>query len=80
MQCFEELADLEEDCPACCHENRQTLDHLRSLDNIESDSKPQLMKSQEYKQDSIQQNQDFGLSHISKKSQTFYVDIIPSEN
>ena len=35
-QCFEELADLEEDCPACSQDNRQTLEHLKSLDQIEN--------------------------------------------
>ena len=34
FQCFEELADLEEDCPICSHDNRQTLEHLKSLDQV----------------------------------------------
>eukprot|EP00116_Pleurobrachia_bachei_P008726 sb/3468988/ len=36
MQCFEELTDLEEDCPVCVQENKQTLEHIRSLEHIEN--------------------------------------------
>ena len=34
FQCFEGLADLDEDCPVCVNENKQVLEHLKSLQQV----------------------------------------------
>jgi len=66
QQCFEGVADLDDDCPICSTENRTVMEHLKSLDQIEN-LHQQFFRSVEVAQDGFTAVADFFAKGVFNK-------------